>query len=713
MHPQYIGRYEIRSLLGKGGMATVYRAFDPQVKREVAIKVIHSDFATEQVFRERMFREVQAVASLEHPAVVPVYDFGEAEDGTLYMVMRLMQGGSLKERLKQHGRLSPEETLSVVQRIADALDEAHRLGIVHRDLKPGNVLFDRFGHAYLADFGIARMRHVSSATLTGFSRTVGTPAYMSPEQVRGAKDLDGRSDVYALGIMVFQMLTGRLPYQGETSLEIMLKHLQEPPPDLTAFRPDLPSAVAEVLRRAMAKHPDERYPTAGVFAQALQVALREGRVITPQETTTLTPLVTPQERMGLPKRPRRLRRLGLMFAVLIGLALAFGAATWLWGQRAFLTAAVPTATVLEPDDKSSSTSGPTPAPLASPTPLPVVLPTATSVPPSPTATTTSTLTPTPVPTPTVPPPPVVGGADLFAFVASDNNLYLATMDGRQVRPLTHDGAEKRELQWVSYDTLLYLSGKCVFLVNVTTEQSDLLTCFPGVDTLDGFRVSPDGKQVAITLDEELFIVEKDFERLRTVNDRATLLSQLKVCATFDRDRVLEVRWAQDGRTVAARVRVPSQGRIIEQIEVLRIDCRGGITRQHMFPGHRFEMTTFDQMPLISSFDWDGDKLFVFSLFWRNGGYGDLYLYSRETYTGQLINPMGRCCYRDPRWSPDGRYILVAYQSLGTRPQSPATALYLIPVGTWGTGMSYSPLPLPEELFTSPRVAPMPALRPAP
>ena len=709
------GRYELIDVLGQGGMATAYRAFDPLMKREVALKVIQSRLGIEEdEWQERMLREAQAIAALEHPAVVPVYDFGNS-GGTLYLVMRLMEGGSLRDRLRQ-GPLSPAETLAVLRRVASALDEAHRLGIVHRDIKPGNVLFDRFGNAYLADFGVARVED-ATVTLTG-SRLIGTPAYMSPEQVQGAKDLDGRSDVYALGAMTYQMLTGRPPYEGATSVELMFKHIHEPPPDLQAARPDLPSAAAEVIRRAMAKDREARYPTAGAFVEALEAALNEGRFLSPEDTVapeTLTafetthPPADAEATVWTPPALEALRRRWVWAFPLLLLLLVAGAwGAWRWlGGGGF---APPTPAV---------TAAPTQAALA-------VLPThtATSVPPTATASPTpppptATVTATPLPSPTATPTPaptqgplVIGGADLLAFVASDNNIYLSTMDGAQVRPLTQDGAEKHELQWLSYNRRLYLSGKCVFLADVARNQVELLTCFPTVDRLDSFRISPDGQQVAIVADGVLIVTTYDPAALQQVSSLGELQTRTHICATFGRDEVLQVRWANDGKTVSARVRVPSEGRAIEQIEVLRVDCRYGITRQHIFPGKRFEMTTFDQVPIIPSFDWDGDKLYVFNLFWRNRGYGDLYLYSRDTYLGQLINPIGgQCCYRDPRWSPDGRYLLVAFQDM-RQGQDSRTSLYLVPVGTWGTGMTYSPLPLPQELFTDPRVAPVPALRPA-
>jgi serine/threonine-protein kinase len=205
--PEKIGRYEIKNELGRGGMATVYHAHDPHFKRDVALKVLPREFLHDPTFRARFEREAQTIAQLEHPAIVPVYDFGE-ETGQPYIVMRYMSGGSLADRLRRES-LATSEAARIVTRLAPALDEAHSQGIVHRDLKPANILFDQRGDPYISDFGIAKLSQ-DSATFTG-SAIVGTPAYMSPEQARGEKDLDGRSDIYALGVILFEMLTGKRP----------------------------------------------------------------------------------------------------------------------------------------------------------------------------------------------------------------------------------------------------------------------------------------------------------------------------------------------------------------------------------------------------------------------------------------------------------------------------------------------------------------------
>ncbi len=254
----HFGRYEIRGEIGRGGMATVYRAFDPAFKRDVAIKVLPRELLHDPTFRARFEREAQTIAALEHVAIVPVHDVGES-DGQPFIVMRLMTGGSLADRLAA-GPLSLTEVSRILTRLAPALDRAHASGVVHRDLKPGNILFDADNEPYIADFGIARLADdASSLTATG---VFGTPAYMSPEQARGERLIDGRSDVYALGAMVYQMLSGRLPYEAATPIGMALRHVTEPAPRLSAVRPDLPAGCDTVILCAMAKDPNERLPTA-------------------------------------------------------------------------------------------------------------------------------------------------------------------------------------------------------------------------------------------------------------------------------------------------------------------------------------------------------------------------------------------------------------------------------------------------------------------
>ncbi len=294
-----IGRYQIKRELGRGGMATVYLAFDPRFDREVAIKVLPREFLHDAMFRARFEREAKLIAALEDPAIVPVYDFGE-EAGQPYLVMRYMAGGSLSDRLRR-GPLSLGETANLLARIAPALDKAHRSGVIHRDLKPTNILFDRDGNPYIADFGIAKLLESSASfTSTGI---IGTPAYMSPEQVEGERTLDGRSDVYALGIIIYELLAGKPPYDADTPMSVALMHLRKPVPHVRQAAPGLSVAVDQVVATALAKDREQRYPTASALALALTRAAESNSLPTrlappPQRAESRPPLPPPPVRLS-------------------------------------------------------------------------------------------------------------------------------------------------------------------------------------------------------------------------------------------------------------------------------------------------------------------------------------------------------------------------------------------------------------------------------
>lgn len=301
MHPDKIGRYEIKSELGKGSMAMVYCAHDPYFDRDVALKWMGRETLKDPTFRERFTREARIAASLENAAIVPVYDFGEHEE-IPYLVMRYMAGGSLAIRLKQ-GRFSPSETLPVMERLTAALDEAHAKGIVHRDIKPANILLDTQSLAYLTDFGIAKML-VSGATPLTKSGVVGTPAYMSPEQAKGMDKIDHRSDIYSLGLVLFEMLTGKRPYEGtDNAMQYALMHVVGPVPHITDIVPELSPELDQVVLKALAKDASERFSTAGELAQSLKRSLGgmadrlkadeipTGRVVSPGTMTAVAQLI--------------------------------------------------------------------------------------------------------------------------------------------------------------------------------------------------------------------------------------------------------------------------------------------------------------------------------------------------------------------------------------------------------------------------------------
>jgi len=263
--------YEITDEIGSGGMATVFRAYQPSMDRHVAIKVIRSSILHDPALRERFQREARLIARLEHPHLLPVYDF-DGEHDPPYIVMRYLEGGTLKQ-VQQKGRVPRDELLYILRQLAGALDYAHRQGVVHRDLKPSNVMIDREGNAFLTDFGIARAAGVDK-DLTGTGLMIGTPGYMAPEQARGDGMADKTADLYALGVIAFETLTGSPPYENENGFEVILAHLNSPIPKASARDADLPKAIDAVLTRALAKERTERFPSATEFVESLTRALK-------------------------------------------------------------------------------------------------------------------------------------------------------------------------------------------------------------------------------------------------------------------------------------------------------------------------------------------------------------------------------------------------------------------------------------------------------
>jgi ABC-type transport system substrate-binding protein len=253
--------YRIESLLGRGGMGVVYRAHDLALDRNVALKLLAPELAEDGRFRERFLRESRLAASLDHPAIVPIYDAGEVA-GQLYIAMRLVEGTDLKRLLAEEGVLEPERALGLLEQVADALDAAHERGLVHRDVKPSNILVDGRGHCYLADFGLSR-RVADQAAGLGGARSLGTVDYVAPEQIRG-DELDGRADLYSLGCLLYECIAGRPPFPGGSDTAIVFAHLEQEPPGLPGLEP--------VIKRALAKEPDDRYQS----GRELVAAAREG-----------------------------------------------------------------------------------------------------------------------------------------------------------------------------------------------------------------------------------------------------------------------------------------------------------------------------------------------------------------------------------------------------------------------------------------------------
>jgi serine/threonine protein kinase/streptogramin lyase len=307
-----VGGVRIDAVTGRGGMGVVYRGTQVALKRTVALKVVRGDLASDAQFRRRFTQESEIAASLDHPHIVPIYSAGE-DVGRLYVTMRFVEGTDVREAIRQRGRLEPALAAEIVTQVGAALDAAHRRGLVHRDVKPANILLasaDGRPHAYLTDFGLSRFADSEQITRTG--TVVGTLDYMSPEQLEGRK-VDGRVDVYALGCVLYQALTGVVPYPRDTEHAKMWAHMTEPPPRPGAVAPDLPSGFDEVVARAMAKRPDDRYATAGELGAAAAAAARRttGRawsaptVDVPRQATAPPTEAAPQWAGAQPVPPAR------------------------------------------------------------------------------------------------------------------------------------------------------------------------------------------------------------------------------------------------------------------------------------------------------------------------------------------------------------------------------------------------------------------------
>ncbi len=696
MTPENIGQYTIIRELGRGGMATVYLAKDPRFDREVALKVLPREFLHDPQFRVRFEREARTIAALEHSAIVPVYDVGE-DQGQPYYVMRYMTGGSLSDRLKK-GSFNIEQAAKVIQRLASALDEAHVKGIVHRDLKPANILFDQSGEPYISDFGIAKLTQ-SQTNVTG-SAIVGTPSYISPEQAQGMA-VDGRADIYALGTILFEMLSGRTPYEADTPMGLVVKHITEPVPHILDFNPNLPIAIDDIIKKAMAKDREERFQTAGMLSKALNAAaagekldldstlakktnIARTRIATARTTDAAAPAPPKKFNLALVWVPALILVVGLG---LVGLAFA--------GDKLLPFAkAEPTSTMTQPAAAIQTSA----------TEMPTLEPTTTLVP--------ATEAPTEAPSPTLEPTPAVltlGGADKIALVAN-NEIWTINMDGSDPVRLTVDRREKSDLQWLpDGKTILYISGKCINTVETEKGIVNTITCFETAEYLDAVRVSPDGTQVALSLNRELFIIPFDLARLSTARIRRDLVKE-DTCLVYTSHAVEEVRWATDGGRIAIILRGVSGNKRVDLVRILDITRCNEVepALKDEFPGQRFDFSGLE-MP---DFDWDGNQLFLMNSDKRNGGFGYLYTYNTETHKGIPLTPLGSCCYRDVRWSPDGRYVIVTFQDETLGAAAPIR-LYLIPYGVIAAGGSFDPIPLPPDFFRNPREKTQPAFRPAP
>src|SRR5271157_1108228 len=704
-------------------MATVYRAYDPRSDREVAIKVLPQEMLHDAQFRVRFEREAKTIAMLEHPAIVPVYDFGE-EEGQPYFVMRYMTGGSLSDRIKK-GPFPVQEAAAIFEHLAPALDEAHSKGIIHRDLKPGNILFDQYNESYVSDFGIAKLSE-SQTNVTG-SSIIGTPAYMSPEQAQG-EGIDGRSDIYGLGVILFEMLTGTQPYHGDTPMSVVLKHITEPVPHILDVKPDLPSAVEQVIETAMAKDRDQRFPTVKAMAEALSAVARgespdmktiiaAARVVAPKGDTIQAQKKTVVSKRGegipvAPESPAPRPKTGLWIGIgaavlVVGLAVVGG--VFLLRNHLPTAAASTQTTVVGLASPIPPTQGPNAtAPSSFPTDTPRSS-IATALPPS--ATPAATLAAL----------PVVGGADQIAFL-NGNNVWMVAVDGSGLTQLSADGGDKHDLQWTpDGQSVLYINGKCIQMINVVAKSlPSTLTCFVEAQFLESFQISPDGKYVAISLNRQVFVVPYDLNALSKAYSSTQLIA-MKVCFRYRDLGTKSVVWSKDSQKVAIGIVGVEAGGQVDLVRVFDISgCPSAVVPTpapapilDTFPESFFKMNGYDHQPVIPSFDWNGADLFLLNSLIRNKVWGYEYAYNTATHLANLYDPLGTgCCYTDMHWSPDGTYVILGYQNYNLGSNAP-TELYYLNYGTSSSaGGTFQPIALPAGFFKNATEHPDAALRPA-
>ena len=292
--------HRIEEVAGRGGMGIVYRATHLGLERTVALKVIAAEYVADEAFRERFERESKLAAGIDHPNVVPVYEAGD-EDGALYISMRYVDGVDLGKVIADEGRLEPRRAVAIVDQVAYALDAAHEAGLIHRDVKPANVLVEqrpRGEHASLADFGLTKRADAKSG-MTGTGVFVGTIDYIAPEQLEGKAPLDARADIYSLGCVLYHALTGGVPYVRDNQIATMFAHATEAPPSARDAVPQVPAELDDVVRRAMAKSPGDRYPSAGDFGRAALAAL-EGGSVTRAERSVATGAAAPSGATATP-----------------------------------------------------------------------------------------------------------------------------------------------------------------------------------------------------------------------------------------------------------------------------------------------------------------------------------------------------------------------------------------------------------------------------
>ncbi len=600
MEPQRFAEFDLIDTIGHGGMATVYKAFQPSVGRYVAIKVLPRQYSEDPAFTKRFQREARMIARLEHRSVLPVYAYGEFE-GQPYIVMRLLESGSLRKRLYQ-GRLPLPTIARMLEQIAEGLDYAHQQGIVHRDLKPSNILLDERDNAYLTDFGIAKMLGTTTHVTT--EGVVGTPHYMSPERCRGKSAIPA-SDIYSLGAILFELITEQPPFDADTPLAVMYMHVREPIPSVTEIDPTLPAAIDDVIARAMAKDPEDRFPTAVDLAAAFKEAVAGSVPRTPAPAPPLPPARTESPRSGALAqpgfKPRSMRWLGsivLPIAVFALIILGFV----FWPQiGGWLQGDLPTDSSTAPPESESTSPGEEST---------LDIPTVAADESSPTATPETLPTDTPEPTVDqslpaafdldITPGPQTGPGRLAFFTlgeSAESEIVLIDADGTNRQVLTDNQVYDGEPDW-----------------------------------------SPDGQYLAF---ESMLAGNSDIYIAPVGDGTLTPEDFWQITSGTEPDRHPD--WSPDGSLIAYE---SGSG---ERSEIVVVQVDGGMLSRLT------SNNTADRAPQFSP---DGTQIAFMT---NQRGVWEIAL--MDYPNGQLVDiydcPAADC--RFPAWSPDGRFL--AYNTL--------------------------------------------------
>ncbi len=666
-----LGQYEVRTLLGKGGMSTVYLAYQPAMDRIVAIKVLPREFLHDDTFLTRFQQEVRTIARLEHLHILPVYDVGE-DRGIPYFVMRYLPGGTLADRI---GDSLPDmgTVARITQQVAGALDHAHSRGIIHRDLKPSNILLDSDGNAYLADFGIARVQQASIG-LTG-SRVIGTPPYVAPEMVRKGETVTHAADIYALGVIVYQMLTGELPFFDPDPMKTLMMHVMEPPPSICAFDPNFSSTLDAVVQRSLAKFPRERYASAGEFARDLTRAMSHSpsELASPEASANpaAVALAYAPDQVYAPPAPwphtvyqahppQSAAGAGSAYALAVDEAeeperFRFGGCLIIVGVIAALMAGVVlTALVLTDGHPLTLLAIFTPMPRATTTP------TVTSTPAP--AASTEELTPSPssnLETPAPGLPPASGGGRL-AFASNrdgDYEIYVINLDGTGLLQLTANTAYDFDPAWSPDGAQIVFASSTDGDAEIKIMNADGSGVHPITD--NGVRDadpawSPDGQWIAFSSerdgDFEIFIMRPDGSDVRQL--------------TFNTVDDFNPTWSPDGARIAYYVKVPEQD---DSAEIYIVGVEGGAVARVT------DNTVPDLWP-----DWSPDGMRLAFTSAQGLPTGQRAIMAVNLHTGETASlTSGVARDDDVAWSPDGTRI--AFDS--DRDSSGIFNLYVLNVQT--------------------------------